>query len=579
MAQGAMTDQSVPTVLHRAPLRVRSGELQPGTSWSLAGLCALALASYVWLAEGRPATVVFAASVAATIISALVFVTRRVLFATVLVAALAGVIVTVASIKRQIMNMVVHAYDLVFYLSSWSTLIYLWADHRRYVVGLACGLLAAGLLGWIAYRLDGTRIRRAHAAAAIVVFATLASLAASAKGERRHMEFSFAGQYLASFFSSWSETIETLLRGQLIEAAQHASGPPLRLPTTCHPATRPPHIILIHQESVVPPSHFPSLRYDRSVEPFFRSLDGKLHRLRVETYGGASWLTEFSILTGVSTYSFGGMRQFVQNVMENRIRDALPEALARCDYRNVLFYPMWKNFVSNARFFESVGLREIFDMQAQGAKTANERDRFYYANALAELERHLASSSRPLFTYVQTMAAHWPYHVTFWPEVEVPGGGPGTHPELHEYLRRLSMAKLDYDFLKSELARRFPAEPFLILHYGDHHPVATRLLLGFGVEADAEDVLLDPESIGFITYYAVDAINYRPPPLPKIETLDVPYLGTVLLELARLPLSDAHRERMRLMQLCRGRYYGCARRDEILAFHRRLIDSGLMAAR
>ena len=39
------------------------------------------------------------------------------------------------------------------------------------------------------------------------------------------------------------------------------------------------------------------------------------------------------------------------------------------------------------------------------------------------------------------------------------------------------------------------------------------------------------------------------------------------------------RERKRLMSLCKGRYYGCKQREEILVFHRRLIDSGVMAAR
>jgi hypothetical protein len=52
-----------------------------------------------------------------------------------------------------------------------------------------------------------------------------------------------------------------------------------------------------------------------------------------------------------------------------------------------------------------------------------------------------------------------------------------------------------------------------------------------------------------------------------------------MLELAGLPLSDSHRERRRLMSLCKGRYYGCSQREEILLFHRRLIDSGVMAAR
>jgi hypothetical protein len=74
-------------------------------------------------------------------------------------------------------------------------------------------------------------------------------------------------------------------------------------------------------------------------------------------------------------------------------------------------------------------------------------------------------------------------------------------------------------------------------------------------------------------------INYRVPAPPQFETLDVAYLGTAMLELAGLPLSDSHRERKRLMELCKGHYYDCKQRDEILAFHRRLIDSGVMAAR
>jgi hypothetical protein len=109
--------------------------------------------------------------------------------------------------------------------------------------------------------------------------------------------------------------------------------------------------------------------------------------------------------------------------------------------------------------------------------------------------------------------------------------------------------------------------------------MATRTLLGFKDDTEAEDVTLDPDSIGFITYYAAQGINYRVPALPPSETLDVAYLGTLILDLARLPLSDSHRERKRLMSACRGRYYTCADRDAILLFHRRLIDAGIMAAR
>jgi phosphoglycerol transferase MdoB-like AlkP superfamily enzyme len=550
-------------------------------AWAVALLIAAGLMRHFWLDEGTFPNILFTAAVTLSLIAFVVVLTRRVLFATALMASLIVVLVAAASIKRALMNMVLHAYDLFFYLSSWATVSYLWSDHRRYLLGLAGALLAATCVAWLAYRADTTRIARRWSALAMLFSASLAWYGANAKGERRHMQFYYENLYVSSFYASWGETLEALWRGALLEAAPRAAfaGSAFTIPTSCNIGAKPPHIIMIHQESVVQPSLFPTLRYDRSVDPFFRSDDDQLHKLRVETYGGASWLTEFSLLAGVSTHSFGGMRQFVQTFTQNKLKDTLPQALARCGYRNVVFYPMMRNFVSNDRFYSSIGLKEIFDMKSQGAPTTQERDRFYYGNALAEMERHVKSSRKPLFTYIQTMSAHWPYDYAFMPEVDVPGGAPGTNPEMHEYLRRVSMAKTDFDFLMAELRQRFPGERFLVVHYGDHHPMATRTLLGFDNDTEAEDVALHPDSLGFITYYATHGINYRVPAPPQFETLDVAYLGTVMLDLAGLPLSDSHRERMRLMELCKGRYYSCREREEILAFHRRLIDSGVMAAR
>jgi hypothetical protein len=65
-------------------------------------------------------------------------------------------------------------------------------------------------------------------------------------------------------------------------------------------------------------------------------------------------------------------------------------------------------------------------------------------------------------------------------------------------------------------------------------------------------------------------------PLPEYDPLDVAYLGTVILDAAGVPLPAAQRERKRLMMVCAGRYSACEPWSEILAFHRRLINSGLV---
>ncbi len=575
----AMTDHTAANIARRAQAGSGSRELRPVTAYALSAAILLVLLTSRWGTEGGLVTSLFAAASCLMLGAFLIVLTRRILFATVAVSCLALLVVLGASIKHKKMNMVMHAYDLVFYLSSWSTITYLWEDYRRYVVIVGIALTVSGIGCWTAYRIDGSRVSRSLATLALAVFATVAYAALEAKGERRHTEFNFAGQYLTYFFSSWPETLGTLWQGQLLEAALRSPGPAFHEPLTCSPTTKPPNIILIHQESVVPPSYFPSLQYDPHLKSFFRSHDGRMHKMRVETYGGASWLSEFSLLTGVSTYSFGSMRSFVQLMMADKMSDTLPESLARCGYRNMLFYPMLRNFVSNDRFYTAIGLNEIFDLKDQKAHVVNERDRFYYTNAMNEMERHFRGSAQPVFTFIQTMATHWPYTTTFSPELDVPGGGPGTHPEMHEYLRRLSIAHMDYDYLKSELARRFPGQRFLIVHYGDHHPTATRMLLGFDERTEAEDVALDIDSVGFLTYFAVEGINYEPPPLPNQDVVDIPYLGTILLDAARLPLSEANMERKRLLKHCSGRYFSCRDRGAILRFHRRLIDSGLVQAR
>ena len=66
----------------------------------------------------------------------------------------------------------------------------------------------------------------------------------------------------------------------------------------------------------------------------------QLHRLRVETYGGGSWVNEFALLTGISTKAFGDMRMFVHVLMEGRLKETLPQTLAKCGYRTLMLFPM-----------------------------------------------------------------------------------------------------------------------------------------------------------------------------------------------------------------------------------------------
>ena len=563
----------------RAYVFAPSGHLSERTVRLAAAAIVAGLAYYHWQYEGWRETIIFAGAVTTALIALLTLLSQRLLFSLGVVAAFVAIVVIASDVKRHFIEMVLHAYDVVFYLTSFATLQFLWVDHRVPLIALAAALIATAALGITLFRIDGTRVSRVASLLVLVAASGVAVWASHAKGERRNTLFYWDHLYLSSFYASWSETLETLRKGQLIDALRRQTEPPFATPQSCAPGPKAPHIILIHQESVVPPEFFPKLKYDTGLDPLFRSFDGRLHRLRVETYGGASWLTEFSVLAGISTYSFGGMRTFVQSLMQGKVHNTLAQTLARCGYRNAVFYPVPKDFVSNGRFYAAAGMPEIFDYKAQGASRFNERDSFYYGNVLKHLAGHVAASRAPTFTFIITSATHLPYTNTYEPSVYVAGGGPGTDAEMHEYLRRLGMAKLDYEAFKAALAERFPTERFLIVAYGDHQPVATRTLLGFDRSLASEDMHMAPDHPGFLTYYSVEGIRYTPPALPDVTVLDVPYLSTALLAAAGLPLPPDYAERLRLLGVCDGRYFTCAARRQILGFHRRLIDSGLIEAR
>ena len=551
------------------------GVLSSRAVGALTALTVLAVTIHSWLVDGDFGDVLFVMGVFLTAGAVVTVASRRVLFATALVAVAMVLLRMIAVLKQESTDVVLHAYDVVSFLRSWSPILDLWHDNKVYAAALLVALLAMIALGWTAWRLDPTRVRPMQGLAAVAVCATLAGIGAHAKDITRHTNFYYEERYLSFWLSSWPDTIRALWRGHLIETAGSATDPLLKLPASCTPASKPPHIILIHQESVVPPHYFPQISYDRDIDPLFQSFDGRVHKLRVETYGGASWLTEFSVLTGISALSLGGLHQFAQTIMARKTRETLPQALARCGYRNVAVHPMLRVYLAIGRFFEAVGFDRMLDAEDQGATADIERDRVYYANALAEVERHLKTSRQPLFVFVETMATHGPYSFTYRPEANVRGGGSGTAPEMHEYLRRLGMARQDYAFLRSELMGRFPGEPFLIVQYGDHQPLVTLPLLGFRNDASIEDVMQSGNEAALLTYYAVDGVRYRPPPLPAVDTIDIPYLGTVMLTAAGLPLSDTYRERKRLMAACKGRHHDC---PDMLEFNRRLIHSKIVDA-
>ena len=101
----------------------------------------------------------FAVAVTSGIVSFVTLLSRRLLFASVVVSSLVAVVFLVSLEKQATMHMGLHSYDLFFYLNA-DTFEFLWGDYRRYVVGLLGALVAATILVTLTWLFDTTRLSR-----------------------------------------------------------------------------------------------------------------------------------------------------------------------------------------------------------------------------------------------------------------------------------------------------------------------------------------------------------------------------------------------------------------------------------
>jgi hypothetical protein len=181
-----------------------------------------------------------------------------------------------------------------------------------------------------------------------------------------------------------------------------------------------------------------------------------------------------------------------------------------------------------------------------------------------------------MFAYVT--ANHFPWTTVYRPELTPDWHGLGNEPSVDEYIRRQAMSVRDYDAFRARLARDFPGEPFLIVRFGDHQPALSAKIIDPALDdaVIAQRVAAYDERY-FTTYYAIDAVNFKPVDLSSaLGRLEAAYLPLVVQDAAGVPLDASFAEQKKILERCRGLFYTCAGGAEARRFNRVLIDAGLI---
>src|SRR6202012_4705161 len=160
----------------------------------------------------------------------------------------------------------------------------------------------------------------------------------------------YGGNMVSSFARSGVDAIAALTTNGLMQSDpvpaerwQAGDG------AACQPAKKPPHIILIHDESSFDIRMAPGITVPPGYGAHFKSFDGKERNFLVEGNGGPSWFTEYNVLEGLSARSFGRFSYFFTRLAAGRVERGLPAGLGGRGYCPLSLFSAVGGFLSARR--------------------------------------------------------------------------------------------------------------------------------------------------------------------------------------------------------------------------------------
>ncbi|MBR0751522.1 sulfatase-like hydrolase/transferase [Bradyrhizobium jicamae] len=482
-------------------------------------------------------------------------------------------LVLLSRFKHDVVQMTANFVDLmVIDRDTAAFLLTIFPNLRWSLIGAALVTLP---LMYALWWLDPFRIRRLPAAAACLACTAALSAYAFTWPDEAWRGYYDDG-YLSKFARSGVTAVSDFVSYGFMESAPSLNER-LKVPLVdeCHPAGRRPNIIMVHDESSFDIRAADGVKVPAGYGNQFKSYDGVERKFLAESNGGPSWFTEYNVLAGLSSRSFGRFSYFVTRIASGRVERGLPLALRRCGYTTLSLYPAFGAFMSARSFQTTTGIQNFFDAHDLHARDV-EPDSFFYDKALKLMGEQQPGS--PLFTFVYLAANHFPWETRFRPDLLPSWKRPGNSASVDEYLRRQTMSANDYAGFIAGLKKKFPSQPFLIVRYGDHQPEFSPQLLDPALdEAGIGKKLMDYDPRYYATYYAIDAVNFEPVKSPAVmPTIDAAYLPLVIQEAAGIPLDPSFEEQKAIMLRCNGLFYACKDGAEARRFNRLLIDAGMI---
>lgn len=541
----------------------------------------LALLVFGPLAEHTTPEKIFAATLVVSTLLIVLFASGRSAFSLLFVALLFGAVETAARLKFIYLTTPLLAPDLEYF--NVGTIEVITHYPLLLSVSIAALLLIPLLLGWsffgepaelllewpLAIRV-GARCLGALAAGCMLLVCLAPSGPFNAMFNKPMWIAVNDKSFITDFFTSFNDTVITapVLPPDVDRSITWRLDRPMVAPasmpdvvTVLEESTFDPHLLRLCTVPVCTRRMFQADKYTRAHGP-----------MSVHTFGGGTWTSEFSLLTGLAHTLFGNAGLYAPYNLAPRVGFTLPKAFKKAGYRAIAVYPMSGDFLNARNAYDNYGFDAFYDGTQYGLGWES-----HDADLLKVFERIYTDEKRahpdqPLFVFMLTLHQHGPHMV---PLAELPA--PYNQPlfpgkfapkaldewmnlNLANYLQRLQ----ESDAMISDLEKFLLGgeHPAVLMHFGDHQPS-----FDGAINAIPKDV---PEiarhTANWVTYFMLKS-NFPVRQHFDYPVIDIAFLGSLLLDVAGIPKDPFYQANALLRERCDGRYLDCKDSKIVTSYH------------
>lgn len=530
----------------------------------------------IYAVEGRWQHMPYMVLILIFMSSAFFILSKRFAFSVYLTLTIVGLLTAISVAKYRGQGFDLHVYDILFTGSDIEAIKFLLVTYWKMAVPVVVAMIIgiAGLaMVWRSERPSnrGVGVR----AAPLALSAVLIPLAYPVDQSYQRFFYHLIGYNASTFFVSLLDIVDSFAEEPIVTRVNAAPEAPLfGTEPTCDGFETKPDIYMVLSESATDFTIYPQVNLQTVPEDAFVSEDGAVHRLRVETFGGGTWMSNLALMTGLSTRDFGWRAPYLTAQLEGHIKESLATLLKGCGYHSAVLTPMKQSFVNEGPFLKSIGFDTVLDYDQIGATAFVHRDDFYYNAADNYIDTHIQSDGRPLFMHIQTMFAHSPFDTRLEPHIQIQEDDFIDGQELNEHIRRVYIAQNDFHAFIERRKALQPDRPFVVLEFGDHQALATRSLADAVSGANS---LADPNSLAYKTHYTLHSYNFElDHKYFEHEQLDIGFLGVSYMQAIGVPLSPMYEDLTDLRDECEGRYSDCNNREAVDKHLKRRINSQLL---